>query len=73
MQNQDPAQAEREAVSERFGAGIEARRSPRQRELANTIYQRLAAGAEVEDIAHLISDVSRTAGQDNRIPGRARR
>jgi hypothetical protein len=64
---------EQEVVAERFGSEIESRRSPRQRRLANAIYQQLEGGAEVEDIAHLIADMSRTAGTDNRIQGRPRR
>jgi hypothetical protein len=31
-----------------------------QRDLANTIYERLRGGADVDEVAHLINDLSRT-------------
>lgn len=41
-----------------------ANQTPRQRELAQQIWDRLSAGDEVDDIRDLIADLSRTATED---------
>lgn len=62
----DPATERRDAVLARFGQEVLAQRGPRQRQLADAIYQRLRDGAEVDDVKHLIADLSRTAAEDHR-------
>lgn len=65
-QNLDPEAARRDAVIARRGAELLASRSPKQRQLADAVYEQLLAGAEVEDIEHLIADLGRTARADTR-------
>ncbi|MEY9878117.1 hypothetical protein ABH931_007642 [Streptacidiphilus sp. MAP12-33] len=59
------------AASERLSRELLDGRSPRQRELASAIFKRLSEGAEVEDVQHLIQDLSHTAVDDYRRRGRA--
>ena len=61
----------RKAVEERMSRELLAGRSPRQRELADTLFKRLSGGAEVEDVENLIQDMQRTAVDDYRRRGRA--
>ena len=73
-QSQSPdgvSEARREAVAERMSRELLAGRSPQQRQLAGSIFQRLREGAEVEDIDHLIKDIHKTAVDDYRRRSRA--
>jgi hypothetical protein len=49
-----------EAWVDRMGRALNTARTPRQAELADTIYKKLRQGADVRDVAHLIGDLSRT-------------
>ncbi|RAG85424.1 hypothetical protein DN069_11645 [Streptacidiphilus pinicola] len=72
---QPPAQGisdeRREAVAERMSRELLEGRSPQQRQLAGSIFQRLREGAEVEDIDHLIKDIHKTGVDDFRRRSRA--
>lgn len=56
----------RDAVMDRIGQELMAGRSPRQAQLADAVYQRLAGGAAVDDVKDLITDLSRVATEDFR-------
>lgn len=51
---------------ERIGQELLAGRSPRQAQLADAVYQRLKDGAAVDDVKHMITDLSRVAREDFR-------
>jgi len=50
--------------SERFLAGMALAQTPRQQEIAGTIYRSLAAGAEVDDVKDLIERMVRTVAKE---------
>lgn len=56
----------RDAALERIGQELLSGRSPRQARLADAVYQQLKNGARVEDVKHLIDDLSRVAREDFR-------
>lgn len=56
----------RGAAMERIGQELLAGRSPRQAQLADAVYQRLKDGAAVDDVKHMITDLSRVAREDFR-------
>lgn len=68
----DPAAEARAALADRFGDELLEGRTPRQDELAGRIYRELKAGAHVDDIKHLIGQLSRTASEDARNRGAER-
>jgi hypothetical protein len=68
----DPAAEERAARADRLGDELLAGRTPQQKEIADSIYQELKAGAHVDDIKHLIGRLSRTATEDARNRGAGR-
>ncbi len=62
----DPAVTHRDAVFARFGEEMLSARSQRQRELSDLIYRRLHDGAEMDQIEHLVTEMTRTAAEDHR-------
>src|SRR5437879_6206705 len=48
----------------RYGEQMMAGQTPRQRDIAVRIYERLKTGAEVDDVKDLIAELSRTATAD---------
>jgi hypothetical protein len=58
--------AEIAAASRSLGEQLLAGQTPQQREIAEQIYHRLRAGAEVDDIKDLIGDLAYTATVDQR-------
>jgi hypothetical protein len=54
------------AASRRLGEQLLAGQTPQQREIAEKIYDRLKAGADVDDIKDLIGDLAYTATADER-------
>jgi hypothetical protein len=62
----DPATEERAALADRFGGELLEGRTRQQQEITGRIYEELKAGAHVDDIKHLIGQLSRTATEDAR-------
>jgi hypothetical protein len=60
----DSGQDEPPQPSERFVAGMALAQTPRQQEIARQIYDRLAAGADVDDVKGLIGKMVRTVAQE---------
>lgn len=60
----DLAAEERAALADRLGDELLAGRTQEQDEIAGRIYEELKAGAQVDDIKHLIGQLSRTATED---------
>lgn len=58
-----------EDKTDRIARTMEARETPRQQELARCIYARLKAGAEVDDVRNLITEMGRTMAEESRAPG----
>jgi hypothetical protein len=52
------------AASADYGAELLAGQTPQQQEIAGRIYERLKAGAELDDVKDLIAELSRTATAD---------
>ncbi|MQY32537.1 hypothetical protein SRB17_04880 [Streptomyces sp. RB17] len=61
-----PAAGEQAEPADRLSDVLLTGRSPQQEEIADRIYQELKAGAQVDDIKHLIGQLSRTATEDAR-------
>lgn len=57
----DPEAQRRAALSDQFGDELMAGRNEQQQAAARRIYEQLKAGAEVDDVKHLIADLSRAA------------
>lgn len=70
---EDPEAEEKTEELSRLGDELLAGRTDRQKEIAGKIYEQLKAGSDVDDIKHLIADLSRTASQDARIRDADRR
>lgn len=56
-------EAEWPRPSERFLAGMALAQTPRQQEIARQIYDRMAAGADVDDVKPLIDQMARTVAR----------
>jgi hypothetical protein len=59
-----PEESEWPRPSERFLAGMELAQTPRQQQIARQIYDRLAGGAEVDDVKDLIERMIRTVARE---------
>lgn len=57
---------------DRIASTMAARETPRQQELARRIYDRLKAGAEVDDVQDLITEMGQTMAEESRAPDRSR-
>ncbi|MFD7105315.1 hypothetical protein ACWIG3_12290 [Streptomyces celluloflavus] len=63
-QPEDPAAEERAEAADRLGEELEGNKTARQEELTHEIYEQLKAGSEVDDIKHLIAQLSRAGTED---------
>jgi hypothetical protein len=58
-----PDEADWPRPSDRFLAGMALAQTPRQQQIARQIYDRMAAGATVDDVKPLIDQMARTVAQ----------